>query len=112
VSFDGFDYCFLFVVGGVGNELGSTLLTLILTPLKPNTQFVYGFSCTLLNPTQIILNQFLTHHCSLKVRNQISNILLQFGVLFGSMEKHTLESHTHRMKVLKHCSEKNEQFNT
>jgi hypothetical protein len=37
VSFGGFECCFLFVVGGAGNELGSTPLTLILTPLKPNT---------------------------------------------------------------------------
>jgi hypothetical protein len=37
VSFDGVD-CFLFlVVGGARNELGSTLLTFILTPLKTNT---------------------------------------------------------------------------
>jgi hypothetical protein len=50
VSFGGFDCCFLFVVGGARNKLGSTLFTLILTPLKPNTQSVYGLSCTLLNP--------------------------------------------------------------
>jgi hypothetical protein len=37
VSFGGFDYCFLFVVGGAWNKLGSTLLTLILTSLKTNT---------------------------------------------------------------------------
>jgi hypothetical protein len=37
VSFGGFDYFLLLVVGGAGNELGSTLLTLILTPLKTNT---------------------------------------------------------------------------
>jgi hypothetical protein len=56
VSFGGFDCCFLFVIGGAENELESTLLTLILTPLKINTQFVCGFSCTLLNLTQILLN--------------------------------------------------------
>jgi hypothetical protein len=32
VSFGGFDYCFLFMVCGARNKLGSTLLTLILTP--------------------------------------------------------------------------------
>jgi hypothetical protein len=37
VSFGGFDYRFLLVVGGAGNKLGSTLLTLILTPLKHKT---------------------------------------------------------------------------
>jgi hypothetical protein len=58
VSFGGFDCFFLFVVGGVGNEHGSTLLTFILTPLKTNTQSICGFGCTLLNPTQILLNYF------------------------------------------------------
>jgi hypothetical protein len=37
VSFGGFNYCFLFVVGGVRDKFGSTFLTLILTPLKHNT---------------------------------------------------------------------------
>jgi hypothetical protein len=59
VSFDGFDCCFLFVVGGAEDKLGSTLLTLILTPLKTNTQSVCGLGCTLLNPAQILLNHFL-----------------------------------------------------
>jgi hypothetical protein len=46
--------CFLlFVVVGARNELISTLLTLMLTSLKPNTQFVCGFGCTLLNLTQM-----------------------------------------------------------
>jgi hypothetical protein len=76
VGFGWFDCCFHFVISGVGNELGSPLLTLILTPLKPNTQFVCGFGCTLLNPTQVRLNYFLTHNCSLKARSQISNLLL------------------------------------
>jgi hypothetical protein len=76
VSFGGFDCCFLFVVGGAGNELGGTLLTLILTPLKTNTQFVCGLGGTLLNPTQIIIDHFVTHHHSLKARSQISNLLL------------------------------------
>jgi hypothetical protein len=82
------------VVGGAGNELGSTLLTLILTPLKTNTQFVCGFGCTLLNPTQIILNHFLTQNGLLKMCNQIGNLLLKIDVLFGSMEKLTLERAT------------------
>jgi hypothetical protein len=51
MSFGGFDCFLLMMVGGAGNELGSTLLTLILTPLKTNTQFIFGFGCTLLNPT-------------------------------------------------------------
>jgi hypothetical protein len=59
VSFSGFDYFLLLVVGGARNEFGSTLLIFILTPLKTNTQFIYGLSCTLLNPTQIILNHLL-----------------------------------------------------
>jgi hypothetical protein len=73
VSFGGFD-CFLFlVVVGARNKLGSTLHTLVLTPLKVNTQFVCRFGCTLLNSTQIILNNFLTHHSSLKTSSQICN---------------------------------------
>jgi hypothetical protein len=40
--------CFLlFVVVGARNKLGSTLLTIVLTSLKPNTQSVCGFGCTL-----------------------------------------------------------------
>jgi hypothetical protein len=91
VDFGGFDCFLLLVVGGARNEAGSTLLTLILTPLKTNTQFVYGFGCTLLNPTQIILNHLLTQNDLLKMCNQIGNLLLKFSVLFGSMEKLTLE---------------------
>jgi hypothetical protein len=94
VCFGGFNYYFLFVVVGDRNELGSTLLTLILTTLKTNTQFVCGLGYTLLNPTQIILDYFFTHHHSLKVRSQISNLLLQLSVLFGSMEKLTLDRTT------------------
>jgi hypothetical protein len=37
VSFCGFDYFLLFGVVGGRNELGSSLLTLVLTPLKANT---------------------------------------------------------------------------
>jgi hypothetical protein len=66
LSFGGFDCFLLLVVGGAGNELGNALLTLVLTPLKVNTQSVCGFSCTLLNPTQVILNHFLTHFDFLK----------------------------------------------
>jgi hypothetical protein len=91
VGFGGFD-CFLFlVVGGAGNELGSTLLTLILTPLKSNNQLICGFGCTLLNPTQIILNHLLTQNGLLKTCSQIGNLLLKLSVSFGSMEKLTLE---------------------
>jgi hypothetical protein len=94
VSFDGFDCCFLFMVGGARNKLGSTLLTLILTPIKLNTQSVCGLGCTLLNPTQVLLNHFLTQNGFLKTCSQIVNLLLKLGVLFGSMEKLTLERDT------------------
>jgi hypothetical protein len=94
VSFGGFDYFLLLLVGGVGNEFGSTLLTLILTPLKTNTQFVCGFGCTLLNPTQIILNHLLTQNGLFKTCNQIGNLLLKLSILFGNMEKFTLETVT------------------
>jgi hypothetical protein len=43
VSFGGFDCCFLFVVGGARNKLMNIFLTLVLTPLKTNIQFVCGF---------------------------------------------------------------------
>jgi hypothetical protein len=94
VSFGGFDCHFLFVVGGAGNELGSTLLTLILTPLKTNTQSICGFGCTLLNPAQIPLNHFLAQNGFLKTRSQIKHLLLYLGVLFGSMKRLTLERDT------------------
>jgi hypothetical protein len=95
VSFGGFDCCFLFVVGGASNKLGSTLLTFILTPLKTNTQSVCGFGCTLLNPAQILLDHLLTQSSFLKTCSQIGNLLLKLGVLFGSKKKLTLERKTH-----------------
>jgi hypothetical protein len=94
VSFGGFDCFLLLVVGGDGNKLVSTLLTLIFTPLKTNIQFVCEFGCTLLNPTQIILNHLLTQNGLLKTCSQIGNLLLKLDVLFGSMEKLTLERST------------------
>jgi hypothetical protein len=94
LSFGGSDCFLILVVGGAGNELGSTLLTLILTPLKVNTQSVCGFGSTLLNPTQVPLNHFLTQNSFLKTCSQIGNLLLKLGVLFGSMEKLTLERTT------------------
>jgi hypothetical protein len=94
VSFGGFDCFLLLVVGGAGNGLESTLLTLILTPIKPNTKFVCGFGCTLLNPTQIILNHLLTHNGLLKTCSQIGNLLPKLNVLFGNMKKLTLERAT------------------
>jgi hypothetical protein len=94
VSFGGFDCCFLFVVGGVRNKLGSTFLALILTPLKPNTQSVCEFGCTLLNPAQILFDHLLTPGSFLKTYSQIGNLLLKLGVLFGSMKKLTLERNT------------------
>jgi hypothetical protein len=94
VRFGGFYCCFLFVVGGAGNEPGSTLLTLILTPLKANIQSVCGLGCTLTNPAQILLDHFLAQNSFLKMCSQIGNLLLKLGVLFGSMEKLTLERGT------------------
>jgi hypothetical protein len=76
VSFGGFDGFLLFVVGGAGNELGSTLLTLILTSIKVNTQFVCGLCCTHLNLTQALLNHFLAQNSFLKTCSQIGNFLL------------------------------------
>jgi hypothetical protein len=95
VGFGGFNCFLLLVVGGARNELGSTLLTLILTPFKTNTQFVCGFGCTLLNPTQIILNHLLTQNSLLKMCSQIGNLLLKLGVLFSSLKKLTLKRDTH-----------------
>jgi hypothetical protein len=66
VGFCLFEYFLLFVVVGTRNELRSTLLTLILISLKPNTQFVCGFGCTLLNLTQVILYHLLTQFGFLK----------------------------------------------
>jgi hypothetical protein len=94
VSFGGFNCYFLFVVGRARNKLGSTLLTLILTPLKLNTQFVCGLGCTLLYPVQILLNHLLTQHGFLKTYSQIGNLLLKLGILFGSIEKLTHERDT------------------
>jgi hypothetical protein len=91
VGFGGFDCFLLLVVGGARNEFRSTLLTFILTPLKTNTQFVCGFGCTLLNPTQIILNHLLTQNGLLKMCHQIGNLLLKLSVLFDNMKKLTLE---------------------
>jgi hypothetical protein len=59
VSFGGFDYFHLFVLVGERNKHESSLLTLVLTPPKANTQFVCGFGCILLNLTQVLLNYFL-----------------------------------------------------
>jgi hypothetical protein len=103
VGFGWFKCFLLFVIVGARNKLGSTLLTLVLTSLKPNTQFVCGFGCTLLNMvgctllnmTQVILNHFLTQLDFLKTCGQIGNLLLQLDVRFGSMEKLTLERTTH-----------------
>jgi hypothetical protein len=76
VSFCGFDCFLLFVVVGVRNKFESSLPTLVLSPLKANTQFVCGFGCTLLYLTQVILNHFLAHNSSLKTQSQICNLLL------------------------------------
>jgi hypothetical protein len=83
-----------FVVVGARNKLRSTPLTLILTSLKTNTQFLCGFCDTLLNSTQIILNHFLAQSSFLKTYSQIGNLLLKLGILFGSMKNLTLERTT------------------
>jgi uncharacterized membrane protein len=94
VNFGGFDCLNLLMVGGATNEHGSTLLTLILTPLKTNTQLISGFGCTLLNLTQILLNHLLTQSSFSNTCSQIGNLLLKLSVLLGSMEMLTLERTT------------------
>jgi hypothetical protein len=94
VGFGWFECFLFFVVVGARNKLRSTPLTLILTSLKTDTQFISGFGCTLLNPTQVILNHFLAQSSFLKTCSQIGNLLLKLSVLFGSMEKLTLERTT------------------
>jgi hypothetical protein len=87
--------CFLFfMVAGARNKHRSTLLAFLLTSLKPKTQSVCGLGCTLLNPAQILLNHLLTQQGFLKTCSQIGNLLLKLSVLFGSMEKLTLERET------------------
>jgi hypothetical protein len=94
-KFCGFDGFLLLVVVGARNELRSILPTLVLTPLKTNTQFVCRRGCTLLNSTQIILNHLLTQLGFLKACSQIGNLLLKLDVLFDSMERLPLiEPHT------------------
>jgi hypothetical protein len=75
VSFGGFECFLFFVVVGTRNKIGSTLLTLVLTSLKANTQFVCRLSCTLFQMVQVMLNHLLAHHSSLKMRSQIGNLL-------------------------------------
>jgi hypothetical protein len=94
VGFDGFDGFLFLVVVRARNELRSTLSTVVLTPLKANTQIIYGFGYTLLNPTQVILNQLLTQFSFLKTSCQISDLFLKLGVFFDSMKKLTLERAT------------------
>jgi hypothetical protein len=94
VGFGWFECFLFFVVVGARNKLRSTPLTLILTSLKTDTQFISGFGCTLLNPTQVILNHFLAQSSFLKTCSQIGNLLLKLSVLFSSMEKLTLERTT------------------
>jgi hypothetical protein len=94
MSFDWFECFLFFMIAGARNKLGRTLLTLILTPFKLNTQSVCGLGCTLINPAQILLDHFLTQSSFLKACSQIGNLLLKLGVIFGSMEKLTLERDT------------------
>jgi hypothetical protein len=73
----GWSECFLFfMVARARNKFRSTLLTIFLTSLKPNPQFVCGFGCTLINPDQILLDHFLAQNGFLKTHNQINNLLL------------------------------------
>jgi hypothetical protein len=94
MGFDWFDCLLFFMLAGARNKLRSTLLIFLLTFLKPNPQSICRFGCTLLNPTQVHLNHLLTQHGFLKTCSQIGNLLLKLGVLFGSMEKLTLERDT------------------
>jgi hypothetical protein len=94
MGFDWFECFLFFMVAGASNKLRSTLFTFLLTSLKPNIQSVCGFGCTLLNPAQILLNHFLTQSSFLNTCSQIGNLLLKLDVLFGSMEKLTLERET------------------
>jgi hypothetical protein len=94
MGFGWFECFFFFMVAGARNKLRSTLFIFHLPSLKPNTQSVCGFGCTLLNPTQVLLNHLLTQSSFLKASSQICNLLLKLGVLFGSMEKLTLEGNT------------------
>jgi hypothetical protein len=72
----------------------NTLLIFLLTSIKPNTQSACELGCTLLKSAQILLDYFLTQNSFLKMSSQIGNLLLKLGVLFGSMEKLTLERNT------------------
>jgi hypothetical protein len=94
VSFGGLECFLLFVVVAARNKLWSTLLTIVLTSLKANAQFICGFGYTLLSLTQVILNHFLSLLGSLKTCSQVSNLFFQLEVLFGSMQKLTLKSTT------------------
>jgi hypothetical protein len=91
MGFAWFDCFRFFMLAGARNKHRSTLLIFLLTSLKLNTQSICGFSCTLLNPAQVLLNHFLAQSSVLKMCSQIDNLLLKVGVLFGSIEKLTLE---------------------
>jgi hypothetical protein len=93
MGFGWFECFHFFMVARARNKLKSTFLTIFLISLKPNTQFVCGLGCTLLNPTQVI-NHFLAQNDFLKTRGQIGNLLLKLDVLFGSMKKLTLKRDT------------------
>jgi hypothetical protein len=75
VSFGRFECFLLFVVVGARNKVGSTLLTLVLTSLKANTQFLCGLGCTLFHTVQVIINHLLAHNSSLQTRSQVGNLL-------------------------------------
>jgi hypothetical protein len=91
IGFGWFECFLFFMVAGARNKLRSTLLTFLLTSLKPNPQSVCGLDCTLLNPAQVLLIYLVTRHGFLKTCSQIGNLLLKLSVLFGCMENLTLE---------------------
>jgi hypothetical protein len=93
--------CFLFfMVAGAMNKLRSTLLILLLTSLKLNTQSICGFSCTLLNRAQILLDHFLTQSSFLKMcrddlpmrQRPVKSPVLRLGLSSSSeLEESSLE---------------------
>jgi hypothetical protein len=94
IVFGWFEWFLFFIVVGARSKFRGTLLIPFLTSLKPNPQSICGFGCTLLNPTQILLNYLLTQFSFFKMSNQIGGLLLKLSVLFGSMKMLTLERET------------------
>jgi hypothetical protein len=89
-SFGGFDGFLRFVVVGGRNKPRITLLILVLTSLKANTQFVCGYGCSSIHPQSVSCSQYFSQ---VEKSNRQPPSLV--SVLFGSMEKLTLEKITH-----------------